>query len=217
MSENEQERPDLSLLGEATEKKFEFSKQTQDEALAELEWGGMPTEFRASEAQIEEFYNIAYNMYRSGNYKDAVPILHLLMMGRPSEYKYVFALAACYHMLKQYETAVSYYVLCAVLDPKNPTPHYHEADCWTHLQEPSGTYLALYTGIQKAAASPKYYKLLDRMTSMQNQLKAELEEKANLGVTDFRGQAGKEEMGKLQEQLGDLQALEEMLKKSPEQ
>lgn len=213
----EHERPDLSLIGKS-EKKFEFSTETRNQALASLQAAGIPTDVRASEAQFEEFYSIAFNMYRSGNFKDAIPFLSILLMGRGTEAKYAFALAACHHMLKEYEKAISFYVLTAILDPKNPLPHYHEADCWINLQETASAYLALFMGIKKASASPEHKSLMDRMVSMQNRLKAEFAEKAKLGITNFRGNAGKEEMAMLEKALqgSDLAALEEMLKNTKE-
>lgn len=203
-------RPDLNLARKEGTKKFQVSKQAENEALALLKQANMPLEMRASEHQLEEFYEIAYNLYRSGNFQDALPMVQILALARPQEFKYVFTIAACYHMLKQYEEAIPYYVFCALLDPKDPLPHYHEADCWLHLQETSGAWLALYMGIKKARDSKQYYALYDRMVSMQNKLKAEFEEKAKLGVYNFRGTAGQEEMAK----LGDLAALEAMLKES---
>lgn len=212
MRAEESERPDLSLESKGAAKKFEFSKQTQNDALAVLQSVGLPTDVRATEAQMEEFYNIGYNMYRSGNFKDALPVFNIIAMGRPQEYKYIFAVGATYHMLKKYDEAIAFYVLAAILDPLNPTPHYHEADCWIHLQELSGAYMALFMGIKKATASSQYERILQRMTNSLKNLEVELSEKAKMGVVSFRGPGAKKELDEMAANLGDLAALESMLK-----
>jgi type III secretion system low calcium response chaperone LcrH/SycD len=183
---SEDNRPELELFAtDSKTKKWEPSQEIEEE-IVEMTYGKLPLQMRASEAQLEEFYRIAYNMYRAGNFANALPFFHLLVLGRPQEARFVRALAATYQMLKDYPQAITYYTVSSVLDPKNPYPYYHSADCWMHMNEPIGAYTSLDMGIKTAAENPRYKGLLERMISQKRSLEKEFEEKKKLG-TPFKG------------------------------
>lgn len=177
------ERPELeATTGKLTSKKWAPSKEIEEEVL-EMAQGVLPTKLRASDAQLEEFYHIAYNLYRAGNYEKALPFFHLLIMARPQEARYVRALASTYQMMKDYYQAIGFYTASTFLDAENPYPHYYSADCWRQLNEPIGAYASLEMGIKAAASNPQYKGLLDRMVTQMRKLEKEFEEKKKLGAS----------------------------------
>jgi len=205
------EKIEIDLFGEELPR-WTPSREIEEQAILALK-DALPLEMRASDADLEESYQKAYNLYQSGRFKDALPYFSLLCLARPNVPRFLMALGATYHMLKQYPAAITYYSLGYMLDPNNPRLQYHIADCWLQMEELPGAYIALEMGIEQAKKNPKFKNLLDRMQSMQNNLIKELEEKKKMGVTDFRGtQYSDPVMEKLKEKYKHPNDLDEFKK-----
>lgn len=82
---------------------------------------------------MEGIYAQAYRLYNSGVYHDAAQLFRLLVMLNALEPKYVLGLAACHHLLAQYDNALMTYSIVASLSPKDPMPNYHASDCYLRL------------------------------------------------------------------------------------
>src|SRR5262249_55436431 len=78
-----------------------------EDAAIELLRGVIPLKLRPTDQQIEKYYEKAYNLYKAGRYKEALPFFHILTMVNAKHPKYHMALGACYHMLKEYKTAAN--------------------------------------------------------------------------------------------------------------
>jgi type III secretion system low calcium response chaperone LcrH/SycD len=134
-----------------------------------------------SDAMIEGMYGQAYRLYNSGKYAQARETFKFLVMVNSTEPKYLMGLGACYHMLKQYEGAIQTYMICGMLDPNNPVPHYHMSDCSIQLKDLGGAIISLEMAIQRAGVKPEYQALKDRaaltIESLKNEMKKEEDEK----------------------------------------
>ena len=79
---------------------------------------------------LENLYAYGNNLFSSGNYKKA----HQLYMGlcylKPTDWRFLFALAAAYHKMNDYSSAIVGYVYCANLDRENPQPMFYLYDCF---------------------------------------------------------------------------------------
>lgn len=115
-----------------------------------------------SDESAEAIYGQAYLLYTTGRYKDAAEIFKLLIMMNSTESKYVMGLAACYHMLKEYHSASSTYMLVSAIDTVNPLPYFHASDCYIQMGDPISAALMLEMTLKKAADQKKFETLKQR-------------------------------------------------------
>lgn len=115
-----------------------------------------------SDALVEGIYAQAYRLYNTGKYSESIHLFRMLVMLNSTESKYILGLAACFHMLKEYQNAVQVYSMCAMLDPENPIPHYHASDCYVQMQDPLSAIISLNLAVQRAGEKPQYVKIKER-------------------------------------------------------
>lgn len=130
-----------------------------------------------SDAMVEGLYSQAYRLYNTGKYKDASQLFRLLIMVDSTEAKYTMGLAACFHMMKEYESAISTYALCGIIDPDSPIPHYHASDCYIQMKDYVSAMISLEMAIKRAAEKTEFKSLKDRAAMTMESLKKE----ANIG------------------------------------
>ncbi|PJD93770.1 MAG: CesD/SycD/LcrH family type III secretion system chaperone [Parachlamydia sp.] len=128
-----------------------------------------------SDSMVEGVYGQAYRLYNTGKYRDAAQLFRLLIMLNATEPKYAMGLAACYHMLKGYESAAQVYAICAMLDPESPVPHYHSSDCYLQMGAKMSAIMALEMALKRAGDKPQYATLKDRSSLTLASLRKELE------------------------------------------
>ncbi|MBA2726817.1 MAG: SycD/LcrH family type III secretion system chaperone [Parachlamydiaceae bacterium] len=128
-----------------------------------------------SDQMIEGIYGQAYRLYNTGKYKDASDLFRLLIMLNPTEQKYTLGMAACYHMMKEYQAAGHLYTVCAMLDPLSPVPHYHASDCYLQLGDKVSALIALEMAIKRSGDKAEFQQLKDRATLTVNSLREEIE------------------------------------------
>lgn len=126
-----------------------------------------------SDAVVEGLYSQAYRLYNTGKYKDASQLFRLLIMIDSTEAKYTMGLAACFHMLKQYESAVSTYALCGIIDPESPIPHYHSSDCYIQMKDFISAIISLEMAVKRAGDKKEFQSLKDRSLMTIESLKKE--------------------------------------------
>lgn len=141
----------------------------------------LPLKLRPSDKDLEQFYDRGYQLYKTGQYKAALPYFKILNMVNPRNPKYLMAAAACSQMMKEYHAAVGYYTLAAILDDQNPYPQYHMADCLIKLEEPFQALIALEMGVNRCDEMAEFKGLKNRMELMMARLHKELEEKKAAG------------------------------------
>ena len=223
--EKEEEIPDIEKTLDKTQREWKASQEIQDQVLALLNEAELPTDIRATAAQFEEFYQTGINLYNAGSYNDALPYFHILMVGQANDARFSFAAAASYHMLKDYNQAAAFYHLTSMIDPTNPVPFYHLADCCIKLQDLVAAYVALDMGIQQGKNHPKHAVLVGRMQNLFKSLTHELAAKKKMGVTNFASPAARKEAERFRQEhhiteedmaslaSDDVQALDQMLEK----
>ena len=127
-----------------------------------------------SDAMVEGIYGQAYRLYNTGKYRDASQLFRLLIMLNSIEPKYAMGLAACFHMLKEYKSAVDSYAIVGVIDPDSPVPFYHASDCYIQMGDPISALIALEMALKRAGDKPEYRTLKDRATMTIESLKKEV-------------------------------------------
>ena len=115
-----------------------------------------------SDAMVEGLYSQAYRLYNTGKYKDASQLFRLLIMIDSTEAKFTMGLAACFHMLKEYESAISTYALCGIIDPESPIPHYHSSDCYIQMKDYVSAIISLEMAVKRCGDKPEFQSLKDR-------------------------------------------------------
>lgn len=92
--------------------------------------GGTLAEVKGISFEIlEAIYTIAFNIYKSGEYKDAEELFHYLVGMNHFETRYYLALAACKQQRKQFQEALIVYSSVITLDNKNAKAAYNSALC----------------------------------------------------------------------------------------
>lgn len=115
-----------------------------------------------SDESAEGVYGQAYLLYNTGRYRDAAEIFRLLIMLNSTEAKYLMGLAACYHMLKEYQSASSTYNLVSIIDPNNPIPFFHASDCYIQLGDKITAAVMLEMAVKRATEKTEFATLLQR-------------------------------------------------------
>jgi type III secretion system low calcium response chaperone LcrH/SycD len=161
-------------------KRWRPPPEIEDLALQVMK-GIVPLKLRLTDQMIEQAYDRGHQLYKTGQYKEALSFFHLLSILNPKHPKYLMGIAACHHMRKEYEEAHHYYNMAAMFDEENPIPIYHMADCLIKMDDPLNALIALEVGLPRCDSSPRFATLKDRMKMMMQQLDGVLREKQSKG------------------------------------
>lgn len=139
-----------------------------------------------TDAMVEGIYGQAYRLYNTGKYRDAAQIFRLLLMLNATEVKYAMGLAACFHMLKEYTSAVGAYNMVTVIDPNNPVPFYHLSDCYIKLGDLLSAIVVLDMAIKRSGEKAEFRTIKDRakmtIEGLKKQMSAESKTQAEGGA-----------------------------------
>jgi type III secretion system low calcium response chaperone LcrH/SycD len=169
----EQMRKDTNTNADTQSKKFEeaygeITKKVFTQGMSPKEAMGV------SDGVLENIYAQAYRLYNTGKYIEATHLFRMLIMLNSLESKYILGLAACFHMLKEYDNAIQTYTMCSVIDPESPVPHYHSSDCFIQMKDYLSAMVCLEMTITHAGNKPDYAKIKERaqmsLESLKNQL-----------------------------------------------
>lgn len=112
---------------------------------------------------IEEIYENGYHLFKSGKFKEALPVFNVLRQLEGTDPRFTFAIAACHHQMKNYVDAAGNYILYQTLEPKNPLSYYHLYDCFIKMNQPSLAFNALQLAEKFAIADPQYAELAGKI------------------------------------------------------
>lgn len=115
-----------------------------------------------SQKAVDALYNSAYHLYMQGNYDKAIKTFQFLCLLDPAQYRFMFALGAAHQMKKNFMAAATYFTTAAFLDPSNPAPYYHAAECYLNLNDVESALLSLDSVIQIAKKNKKYETFQER-------------------------------------------------------
>jgi type III secretion system low calcium response chaperone LcrH/SycD len=171
-------KKEASAAGERQEEKLhkawgEFGKKMLKQGMAPKDALGV------SDSYLENVYAQAYRLYNTGKYAEAAHLFRILIMLNAMEPKYMLGLAACFHMMKEYDNAIQSYTMCTALDPQSPLPHYHSSDCFIQMKDYLSAMLCLELAIDRAGDKPEYAKLKERaqlsLEGLKNKIKTAME------------------------------------------
>lgn len=129
------------------------------------------------EATLEGIYGQGYRLYNTGKYREAAQLFRLLIMLNSHEAKYVMGLAACFHMMNSLSCAIETYLICEQIEPKNPLPYFHAADCYLRTDQPLLALRSLEQAIVCAQGHKELQLMRDRAEMTVNALKEQLTKK----------------------------------------
>lgn len=112
---------------------------------------------------IDGYYERGYHFFNSGKFDEALPIFQFLSQLDNKEPRYILAIAATLHQMKNYDEAVVYYLLYGTLDLTNPMPYYHMYDCFSKLGSSDLGANALKAASQRAGQNPRYAELKTKL------------------------------------------------------
>jgi len=80
---------------------------------------GLDAAHRFTDAELEVVYSLAFNLYSSGRYLEALKYFQFLSLYRPVKARFLKGLAACQYMSQQYQEASTTSSLLVLLDPND--------------------------------------------------------------------------------------------------
>ncbi len=101
------------------------------------------------EEQLEAMYFVAYNLFTNGKYQDALDAFVVLQHIAPLNYKMHFGAASCMQMLEKYLEASFVFTFSSSLEPENPAPLLHLAECYMMLGDRDAVKAALKFALER--------------------------------------------------------------------
>lgn len=169
----------------------DFAKQTQDFKKETAVFGEITEKLMIqnlllkdalglSPKQMEDLYSQAYHQYNTGKYADAAKTFLVLSACDQTEPKYIMGAAASLHLQKEYKDAVKAYMTCCMLEPENPIPLYHVADCTIQLKDHPSAMIFLEMAIKRCGDKPEYAEIKKRSELTLERLKKQPSERGQI-------------------------------------
>jgi type III secretion system low calcium response chaperone LcrH/SycD len=95
----------------------------------------LPGPKRFTDAELGSVHAIAYNLYTQGRFAEAERYFGFLSFYRPLDCRYLVSIGSCRQMQKNFSGAIESYSLATLLEPENPEPSLHVAECLLGLGE----------------------------------------------------------------------------------
>ena len=113
----------------------------------------------------EVFYARAYAHYEARQPKEASEFFSVLCARKPMEQRFWFGLAASLQECKEFNKAQSAWAMAALLNPNDPYPHFHAAQCAFSMNQIHDALLALSETRQIIAKDPDHplHKIIEVM------------------------------------------------------
>lgn len=80
-------------------------------------------------------YELGYQLYQVGNYPKGEEIFRRLVLASPLEKNHWQGLGSCQQMQQKYQEAIISWSMLILIDPQNPLPHFHAAECLFSLDQ----------------------------------------------------------------------------------
>lgn len=109
-----------------------------------------------SDKLMEQYYALAYRLYKMGNYKDSLTVFMNLYPKDGFNPRYTFGIAACHHQLKDYEQAANFYMLTCYLNKEDPISALHMYDCYMKMEDHWAAAYALGMVLSRTENNPNY-------------------------------------------------------------
>ncbi len=124
-----------------------------------------------SDSILEATYDLAYQQYEQGHYREAAKRFRYLCFYSQWTPKFYMGLSACQQMMKVYGQAIRTYDYAYRLGPDNAQPLIYIGDCYNALKQEDVATLAYQTaldkaGKNKASAAPSEIARVENMLSI---------------------------------------------------
>lgn len=119
-----------------------------------------------SDEMMESMYAHAYNLYNQGMYEESSYMFRMLILLDISELKYFMGMAACLHMMEDYENAIRVYSMLGLMSDHDPLPFYHASDCYMKLEQPLAARLMLQQALRECEGRSEHKMLAERIQMM---------------------------------------------------
>lgn len=119
-----------------------------------------------SPQQQEQLYALGYQYYNQARYTDAVDCFTKLSLCNPFMQPYWYALASSEQMQAHYTEALHAWGVIALLQEKNPQPHFHAAECYFSMQEFDEAFKALRIAESLLTQSAEDQALLSKISAL---------------------------------------------------
>ncbi len=96
---------------------------------------GRPLNKNFSNEDLRVIYSLAYTLYQGNDFVQARSIFQQLASLKPFEQKYWLGLASCWQVEKRYHEALKGWAMAALLNERDPTPHFHATECYLALDD----------------------------------------------------------------------------------
>jgi type III secretion system low calcium response chaperone LcrH/SycD len=110
---------------------------------------------------MESLYREAYACYETGHFEKAKKIFAELVSKEPMEKAFWMGLAASSQMQKDYSESVYAWSFVQLLDPENPLPYVHAAECFLSLKQKEEAKDSLLVAQEKAEGNPSLLSKID--------------------------------------------------------
>ncbi len=112
--------------------------------------------FEVSNYDMEAVYTEAHAFYMKDNYLESATAFRFLVLLNPFVAKYWLGLGASLQLLQKYTKALHSYAIVALLEIKNPYPHFHAFECYLGLGDQQEAQKALEDAYKRATENPEY-------------------------------------------------------------
>lgn len=139
---------------DATEKEKEDQRQFLTKVFIDKQSPWVAIGFE--EKMIDSCYGYAVSLYDAGQFDEAEGIFRWLQTLDPSDYRFSFGTAACWHLMDLQPIAIEMYMCSGLQNLVKPEPFYHMADCYITLKKWMPACLALGEAIKRCGFNPGY-------------------------------------------------------------
>lgn len=129
-------------------------------------------------------YTKAYSLYNAGQYSESGDLFKVLVHFDPSNAKYHMGLAACYHLMGEYDLAITIYFITYLCDKTSPIPFFHMSDCFMKLEDLPSAYVALGYCANVSGSDPQYATLKTRCEKMMETIRIQLGQQEEVSPED---------------------------------
>lgn len=161
----------------------EYSKENKIEAgrlLVKVIEKGIPLKevMQVGEKDVAMIFLSAFDYFSGGKYFEAKLLFKALLVLTPDDPNVAIGLGVCCQRLKEYEEAIVYYMLGAMLAPGDPTPFYYTYACYMELNNHFCACAALYNVINRCGDDAKYSHMKQKSMLLIQDIEKEIKQRS---------------------------------------
>lgn len=131
--------------------------QYKDELIAYFDKGGTWQELMGyDQGLMDRQYKIASDLYHQADYKNAAAVFSYLTTLNPYDYRFWMGLGFAKQSERLYEEAIVSYTAAGAIDPEQPLPYLHAAQCFYALQLKEMSLENLQKALEVAKSKPEH-------------------------------------------------------------